>query len=369
MIANTLPSKQFRERKTIGIFQNWGLGDLVMTTPVMTELRRLHPNARIVLMVRGKAQGALMQGSTAVDEVLQVPPNADRRGLFSFFWSLRYYHFDAVYVATRITPLVPLLLRLVSGVGTIIGDSTRFRFLYTYHNTLDPRQHRVNRMLETLAMWTGELVGKPDFALPVADEMRRSAETRLAAVGLTGRRYFAFHPGSSRALGIEKRIPVDLVKGVIQALRKSEPDLGFVVMFGPDDVDLLPDFEPFPADVVPMVGSNLDETKFILSLAVGFFGSDSALGHIASSYGVPTVTAVGPTNPDETRPWGPHSKVVASLEPLACRPCWFTPLQGNCPYGRRCMTGISVTQIMNEISLHPRAEGLRLNPVTTAERQ
>ncbi len=346
---------------TIGVFQHWGLGDLVMTVPVLSELRRLNPSARIILMVRGKAQASLMEGSPFVDEILQVPPNSDLVGLMRFFTTLRSRHFDAVYVATRITPLVPLLLRFISGVRTIIGDANRLGFLYTHRNLLDPTVHRVDRMLQTLSIWTGGAVEKPTFDLPIAEAARLSAKARLAASGLADARYFAFHPGSSRGPGIEKRLPIPLVCGVIEALRALDPGLRFVVMFGPDDMDLVPQFEPFPTDVVPMSGCSLDETKAILSCAVGFLGSDSALGHIAASSGVPTVTAVGPTNPNETRPWGALSHVVASREQLACRPCWFTPLKGNCPYDRRCMTGITVDQIVHDISLLPAAARIPLD--------
>ena len=351
---------------TIGVFQHWGLGDLVMTAPVLSELRRLYPSARIVLMVRGKAQAALMEGSRLLDEILLVPPNADRVGVLKFFASLRRHRFDAVYVATRITPLVPLLLRLLSGVRTIIGDGGRLGFLYTYRNVLDPTVHRVDRMLETLSMWTGVAISKPVFDLPVDEAARRSAAARLAANELVNARYFAFHPGSSRGPGIEKRLPVPLVRGVMEALRVRDPGLRFVVLFGPDDMDLVPEFDPLPPDVTALSGCSLDETKTILSRAVGFLGSDSALGHIAASWGVPTVTAVGPTNPNETRPWGPTSRVARSPEELACRPCWFTPLQGRCPYDRRCMTGITAGQIADEISLLVAPGGIAVDSATTA---
>lgn len=357
---------------SIGVFQNWGLGDLVMTVPVLVELRRLHPSARVVLMVRGKAQAALMEGSSLVDEILQVPPNSDRWAILRFFADLRRYHFDMVYVATRITPLAPLLLRTVAGVRTIVGDGERFEFLYSCRNRLDPGVHRVDRMLATLSLWSGVVVDEPKFELPIAALARRSASERLVACGLVNVRYIAFHPGSSRGPGLDKRVPVPLMKGVMDALRLRDPGLRFVVMFGPDDVDLIPRFEPFASDVTPMIGCSLDETKVVLSRAVGFLGSDSALGHIAASYGVPTVTAVGPTNPNETRPWGARSRVVASRETLPCRPCWFGPLQGRCPNERRCMTGITVQQILDELVLLPVAGGEPLDPaamVATTEAQ
>ncbi|NLH81900.1 MAG: glycosyltransferase family 9 protein, partial [Phyllobacteriaceae bacterium] len=91
----------------------------------------------------------------------------------------------------------------------------------------------------------------------------------------------------------------------------------------------------------------------------------SAPGHLAAAFGVPTVTAVGPSDPDETRPWGPLSRVVRSREDLACRPCWFTPLHGNCPHQGRCMTEITSDQIVDallDVVSAPRSGGDRVTP-------
>ncbi|ACB97406.1 glycosyltransferase family 9 protein [Beijerinckia indica] len=341
--------------KSIGIFQHWGLGDLLMTVPVLSELRRLHPAAQIVLIVRGKAQAALLAKSPLIDKILEVPPNSEKLDLLRFFWSLRQYHFEAVYIGTRITPLVPLLLRLVTGVSTIIGDGNRLGWLYTHRNTIDPAVHRVDRMLQTLSLWTGHKVEEPDFPLPIAEEPRRLAMATLEAQGLTNARFFTIHPGSSRGPGIEKRVPVRLVKDVIAGLRKYDPDLRFVILFGPDDQDLIPSFTPPEPGISLISGASLDETKFVLSRSWGFLGSDSALGHIAASaYNVPTITPIGPTNPLETHPYNALSRIVQSREEFDCRPCWFTPLQGNCPHAARCMTTITVDQILDVVATWPK---------------
>lgn len=335
--------------KSIGVYQNWGLGDLVMTVPVLAELRRLHPEARIVLMVHGRPQGELLAASPLVDEILQIPQSYKDVRQILFFARLRAKHLDAVFVGTRVAPLVAFMLRVVSGVRVVVGDGNRHGFLYTVQNRVRPGVHRVERMLETLALWTGIRVDRPVFPLPISDEDRRSAAAVLAAKGLAGRRYVAHHPGSSRGRGNEKRLPPTLVREVIAALAERDPDLRHVLLFGPADQELREQFEPLPPQAVALTGLRLGETEAVLAGAAAFVGSDSALGHIAAALGVPTVTAVGPSNPAETRPWGASTRVVLSREDLACRPCWFTPLHGNCPHRGRCMTEITPDQIVDAL--------------------
>lgn len=337
----------------IGVFQSWGLGDLVMTVPVLAELRRLHPTARIVLIVRGAPQGELLRGSPFVDEILQVPRRHKDIRQIAFYLGLRRRRLDAVYLGTRVSPLVAFMLRAIAGVRTIVGDGTRWPSLYTVRGAVDPGVHRVDRMLRTLALWTGITVEQPDFSLPVPAQARRAVADRLTANGWRFARLLAFHPGSSRGRGDEKRMPVALTRATLAGLRARHPDLGVVLLFGPAEADLLRELEPLPEGVVPLIGAPLAETMAVLAGAVGFIGSDSGLGHVAAAFGVPTVTPAGPSNPAETRPWGARAAVVVSHEDLPCRPCWFTPLHGHCPYAARCMTGITADQILDALHLLP----------------
>jgi len=336
--------------KSIGVFQSWGIGDLLMTVPVLSELRRVFPKARIVLFVGGSAQSELLAGSPLVDEIVTAPPSKPRRNLVKFFWSLRRYRFDAVYVGTRITPKVAARLRFISGVRTIVGDGAQRSWLYRHHNRIDPTVHRVDRMLETLALWTGQTPKQPVFNLPVDADTRRRAESLLESENLAANRFVVIHPGSGRGAGIQKRIPVHFAKSTIAALRAINPEMRCVLLFGPDDQDMLRQFMPPEPGVSIISNISLNETKVVLSRACGFIGSDSALGHIAAAYGVPTITIAGPTNPDETRPYGDRARVVRSHEDLPCRPFWFTPLHGRCPYQLRCMTQIRPEQIMEAVA-------------------
>lgn len=336
--------------RKIGVFQNWGLGDLVMTTPVIAELRRLYPDADITLVVRGKAQAALMAGSPVVDRVVEMPANKPVGKLLSFFMDLRKLKLDAAIVGTRITPAFAALLRFVSGVKVIVGDASKHRWLYTHVGEIDPQVHRVDRMLETLTLWTKQPPAAPQFPLPIPEGAQAQTSKLLEDIGAPQSGFLAIHPGSSKNLAGEKRIPVDTAKAMIAELRAKDPGRAVIILFGPDDLDLVPLFGPAQDGVFLVQNMPLGVTKALLSRAAAFVGSDSALGHIAAAAGVPTITMAGPTIPSETRPYGASASVLTRGERLDCQPCWGTPLHGKCPYNARCMTDIPATALYTEVS-------------------
>jgi heptosyltransferase II len=347
----------------IAVFQNWGMGDLVMTVPAIHEIRRAHPSAEVCLIVRGKPQAALMAGSPEISSILQLPSNAERGHVLRFFLKLRKQKFDAVYLATRITPGAAALFRFVAGVRIIIGDAKKHSWLYTVCNTIDDRTHRVDRMIQTVSLWTGLAPAPARFELPISADGQVKGRQILGDAGLAGQPFIAIHSGGSQGIGMLKRIPLPLLKNIIAWVRTHSPAVRIVLLFGPDDVDLLEAFNAAPDGVTIVSGVTLDVTKFILSRASGFLGADSGLGHIAASFGIPTITAAGPTNPTETRPYGPGARVVQSPEDLSCRPCWFTELWGRCPYAVRCMSEISVGEVSSglvQFAVGPRATQLTL---------
>lgn len=71
-----------------------------------------------------------------------------------------------------------------------------------------------------------------------------------------------------------------------------------------------------------------------------FLANDSGAMHIASALGVPSVTVFGPTNETTTGPTGSTARIVR--EPVDCAPC----MKRECPIDHRCMTRVSVDQVV-----------------------
>lgn len=326
------------------IFQVWGLGDLVMTTPVIAEFRRLYPDSRLTLVVQGNAQVALMKESPLVDQILDMPSRSDRPALLRFFLGLRRQKIDVAFIATRIASWLPWVLKGVTGVPVIVGDGEKSQFLYSVHNRVDPAVHRVDRMLETFALWSRESPAAPRFPIPCG-KPSQEARSILADNGLRPLRFVVIHPGSSLVGGTDKRIPVDVARRVANDILDHRVEFSVAFIFGPDEVDFIGSFSTLGERQVILSGHSLANTIAIISQSAGFIGTDSGLGHIAAAFGVRTITLVGPTIASETAPYGDCSTVIKRREQLLCQPCWGTPLYGRCPYGVRCMHELPESEI------------------------
>ncbi len=325
-----------------GLFQTWGLGDLIMTTPVICEFRRLYPDGKLTLIVRGKAQAALMAGSDLVDEILVMPSSSDRLKLVKFFGGLREHKIDAAFIGTRISPLLALALKYISGISTIIGDgdasSKRLAGVYTVRHSIDPSVHRVDRMLETFSLWSGQPVSPPGFPVTLDHDAHQEALKIIYEQNMQPGKFVVIHPGSSVAAGTDKRIPIDVAQRIASEVLEHNPGIKIGYALGPEELDLLPALQNGlqPRQVI-LTGHSLAVTAAIISEAMGLIAADSGLGHVASAFEVPTVTLFGPSIPSETRPYGPVASMAARETKLECQPCWGTPRYGHCPYDVRCM--------------------------------
>jgi ADP-heptose:LPS heptosyltransferase len=353
------------------ILQTWGLGDLVMTTPVISEFRRLHPDAKLTLIVGGPAQAALMAGCGFVDDILQLWTDAPEPDRHRFCLGLRRRKIDAIFIGTRIGERYVWPLKTLSGIPAIIGDTveTEREDLYPFNvgNTVNSAEHRVDRMLNTFAMWSGQRPARPRFVLGSYQESLPEANAILAASGLQPGSFVLVHPGSAGAeLQRQKRIPVEVALRVAGEIVASRPDLDVAFIFGPQDLDLLPHFQKLPPRHVVITDCSVPTTVGILSQATGFIGADSGLGHIAAALGIRTLTLIGPTVPTETAAYGPTAAAFMRRATLDCQPCWGGELYGNCPYGIRCMHELPESDIVAEVMTWPGSSGSKRTPPSTA---
>lgn len=145
--------------------------------------------------------------------------------------------------------------------------------------------------------------------------------------------------------------PTDRWRQLIEALRIREPDLTFSLVGGPED-------GPRHADIVSgmsgkvrsLIGSvNLRDLPALMARSRAFIGSDSGPAHIAASVGLPVVV-VSPhpvlgdpshsNSPTRYRPWSQVAKVVQPQ--VALPPCTLS-----CEASRpHCITQVTVDEVV-----------------------
>src|SRR5262245_31485054 len=315
------------------------LGDVVLTTPLLSALRRRLDPVPFDLLVRPDAV-PLVEGHPAIDSVLvddKRGADAGLGGVLRVARRLRARRYELAVSPHRSfrTALVLALAGIPRRIG--FGDS---RGAALFHECV-PRDRTAHDIVRNLALLTpfGEHDGAVELSLPVSPAARATAATLL---GTGDGPLVALAPGSVWAT---KRWSVDGYGAVAAAL--SDRGARCVVLGAPDDRARAAEIvRRSGGRAVSLVGrTDLATLVAAIERLDLLIANDSAPMHIACALGVPVVALFCATTPAlGYGPWGKRARVVDA--PLACRPC--RPHGSSaCPRGTEdCMRLISAHRVV-----------------------
>ena len=301
------------------------IGDVLVSTPVMSALKEAFPQVRVTALVN-RGTEAMVQNSPQVDEVLVLerglkgwPALRFQLGLLA---ALRRGRFDLAIDLSGGDR--GAFLAWASGAGLRLGFEPRKKSIRAraFHGLADPRgtqNHQVETLLRPLALM-GVRPGDPRLGLHPGPEDQARALAILAEQGLGSKSFALVHPTSRwmfktwtpegnaavirhlQARGLKvvlSAAPADkelaFVERVLEALGTSQ---GLLDLSGRLDL--------------PLLAALLERSRV-------FFGVDSAPMHMAAALGVPTLVLFGPSGEKMWGPWRVASEVVTM--DLDCRPC------------------------------------------------
>lgn len=314
------------------VIQTSFLGDVVLTTPLLTHLAASGP----VDVVTTPAGGALLESHPAVRRVIRYDKrgaDGGLRGIRTLASTLRTAQYGAAYLAQG--SWRSAALAWLAGIPTRIGfDSSAGRLLYTRQVAYRRDAHHVERLFQLASGETQRAAPAP--SLHPRDEDDRVVEALLATAPFGTRPFVAVAPGSVWAT---KRWPE---YAALPAL--LPPSYGIVIVGGPDDRALASEIAAAaPSRVLDATGRlSLLASAAMIGRAAGLITNDSLPQHLASAMGTPTVTVYGPTLPEfGFGPLAPRRAIVEHAPGLDCRPCSAHGPQ-RCPRGHfRCMREIA----------------------------
>lgn len=342
--------KQIKDLDSILLVRLFALGDIVLTLPLVRELRESFPDAWIGYLVRDRFAECL-SGVTGLDEVITLPGTVS--GQLSAVRRIRKIR-PSVAVDLLSSPRSALLTRFC-GARLRIGMDTGRRNGY-YHEVLPRAIYRdgkrvrcytiesnreLGRMLGLTGLGTGcgtDTDDKP-YGFPAAETAVEWANSFTGSLGDTGQGLAGIVPGSTYP---SKGWPVERF---IELAKRISGELGMrpLILWGPGEEGLAGEIaRAVPGTVVPPATGIAESGALIGRLKV-LTGIDSGPKHIAVLLGVPTVTLFGPTDP---RIWDPvnglHRVLWKGLECAeGCRDKECTP--------NRCMDMITVDEVFSEI--------------------
>lgn len=323
------------------VVQTAFLGDVVLTTSLLAQLRESLPEATIDVVVRADL-APVLKGHPALDAVLPFDKRGQQRGLggvLGFAKRLRARGYDRCYLPHRSfrSALLAWRARIPERIGYAGAPGA---WLYTARIPRPATGHYT----EKLGVLVSVTEPVPLPTLTVSPAARESVARRLSEAGVEdGEPVALVAPGSVWAT---KRWTA---QGYAAVSRELAPQYRVVLVGGPAD-RAAADALDAPEGVIDWVGeTSLSELVALCDRADLYVGNDSGPTHIAAAVKTPVVAVFGPTVPSFG--FAPRSAAATEIVEidLECRPCHAHGPQ-TCPLGHHdCMKRIDAFSVLEAV--------------------
>ena len=341
-------------------------GDALHIFPMMRELRRQRPEARIDLLVGPWCEGLARTFGLHDELILQTP----RLGLFErggesgrrrlgeelrWLLELRRRQYDLVF-STSTTTLSEVLLmyalRARRWVGTLLPTGLYEPEGDAHLVPYDSRKYEAERVMGLLAL-AGINGGDSELFYPISAEDTAAAEALLREAGLPEKGRFAVLCPGAGWPG-KQWMPERFAE--VGGLLRHRAGLSVVLVGSAGEKNLGDEVARHMQEpVLRLAGrTTLGQLAAVLSRAALFVGNDSGPMHLAACFKVPSVVLFGPTIAAK---WAPRHSASRCLQHEDCAGCISWHYRANCLHGNRCMKAIPVDEVWSaaEWVLQPRA--------------
>ena len=336
-VERAQPAVRPSDRPTVLVIQTAFLGDVVLTTPLLTALAERHGPVDVVTT---PAAAVLLETHPAVATVIRYDKRgADRglRGLWTLGRRLGARGYARAYLPHRSWRSAALALLSGANERTGFADSPA-AVTYTRRVPRSATGHEVERLLTLASPAEAADAGPPvpavQLALTADDRAAADAWLRERNVGAG---FVALAPGS--IWGTKRWAGYPELAAAL--------DAPVVVLGGRDDAALADQVvAAAPGRAFSAAGTlGLRTSAALIARAGVLVTNDSAPLHLATAVGTPVVAIFGPTVPAfGFGPRGPRD-VIVEHPSLACRPCSAHGPQV-CPLGHhRCMRELSAASV------------------------
>ncbi len=316
------------------------IGDVVMCLPLVTHIKKKHPNAHISWLC-GKTVTPILQEIKEIDEIIEVDDSKLLGNnilkviteifrtclkLFGTRYDLGlYYYYTNKY---------KLLLSTVK-----IKEIRCFNRFKKQRLLPIPQHHHTYDYLWSFEMNTGPY--QYDIEYPKISNI----ETNLNLFVKPDKKKFILSPGGAKNLLSEdslRRWPIENYVSLAQNLILDGHTV--TIIGGPLDNWVEEYFAHL--NVHNLIGKyKLLDTIRIISKGDILITHDSGPLHLADLANIPSIGLFGPTSPYSFKSLHPKSKFIWGGQALSCRPCYDGKAYEKCS-SNDCMKEISVSEVM-----------------------
>jgi len=308
--------------KRILIIQTAFLGDVILATPVVSELKRVFPEAKIDFLLK-KGNESLVIGNPKINQVITFDKSSGKwKAILRLIKQCRATKYDLVINLHRFASS-GMIAGFSKGKKRYGFKKNPFSFMYTksFDHSIGDGTHEVERNLKLISEFGCSPKTRPEL-FPSEKEMA-SVQSYLSD------EFYCLAPAS---VWYTKQLPkekwLELIRKI--GIRKTIYLLG-----GKDDFELCESIlnDASMESIINLSGKlNLLESAALIQKATRTFVNDSGPLHLASAVNAPVTAFFCSTVPNFG--FGPLSddSEVKEVKDLECRPCG---LHGHksCPKG------------------------------------
>ena len=298
-----------------------GIGDTLLATPLIHELRANFPAATIDLVTKESGARDLLENNPHINRVFYK--NLLRCGkmeAYGFLWSLRKNGYD---VSINTHPQSRMVYRVAA---RIVGARTRISHEYECFRWLDRKlcnrilpqdytRHSIENNLDVLPL-IGALKLLPEHEMEVflKAEEEAWADNFLSSSQLSGRTMLGIHVGSGGTKNLPlKRWPINNYADLVERLNLERPDIQVLLFGGPEETkDHQIVLGRADGNLTREVKTpNLRLAAALIKRCSAFLSVDTALMHLAAAIKAPNQMIIeAPTLNVTNWPHGNHSVII-----------------------------------------------------------
>ena len=327
---------------------NW-VGDAVMTIPALREIRRIFPDAKLVLSASSWTNG-IFQDVDFIDETLAI--ERDKSSIKTVLtqaraWRKEKFDLGIIFPNSFESALVAKLGKVKNRFGYAKDGRS---FLLTdavkvpdWKNKRNEVYYYLNLVAAVEKKFFGTstvLENKPRFELNISDKRKARARDFLIENGADlSKKIIVFCAGSANSPA--KRWEIESFAKLGDML-KSDLKAEVVLDGAKNEIEISQaGASQMRTKPIVLTGkTSLAEGMAILGVADLLISNDTGPAHISAALGTKTLVIFGPTNPLTTQPLGSEF-IRHSVE---CSPCGFRV----CPIDHRCMKRISPAEVFRK---------------------
>jgi ADP-heptose:LPS heptosyltransferase len=274
-----------------------GIGDALLATPLIRELRANFPDATIDALALWPGAKDLLENNPHLNRVHQKNLiKAGKLESLQFLWSLRKNRYD---VSINTHPQSRIHYRIAA---RIVGARTRISHEYENFGALDRRlvnrilpqdysRHSIENNFDVLPLLGAEKkMPAHETEIFLTTDEEKWADEFLVKNKLAGQKILGVHVGSGGTKNLPlKRWPLKNYAGLVRKLNKERPDIRVLLFGGPEETQ---DHQVVLAqsnrDLTHEAKTkNLRQTAALMKRCAAFLSVDTALMHIAAAVKVP----------------------------------------------------------------------------------